>query len=85
MSLSRSALYKPKTNKDAPVDALEEAAVHARWGRVSAFQHMRKDGRAPMGLQTRVQGVVGDEAQLKRRTTNGSSHVRSHRLVVQPR
>ena len=49
VGLSRSALYKPKTNwatKDAPVvDALNEiVAVRARWGFWKCFTRMRKDG-----------------------------------------
>lgn len=72
MGLSRSALYKPKTDwaaKDAPVvDALNEiVAVRARWGFWKCFMRMRKDGR--LWNHKRVYRVYCEmKLNMKRRT-----------------
>ncbi|WP_353239265.1 IS3 family transposase [Limnohabitans sp.] len=72
VGLSRSALYKPKTDwaaKDAPVvDALNAiVAVRARWGFWKFFTRMRKDG-LPWNHK-RVYRVYCDmRLNMKRRT-----------------
>ncbi len=72
VGLSRSALYKPKTDwaaKDAPVvDALNEiVAVRARWGFWKCFTRMRKDGR-PWNHKRVYRVYCEMKLNMKRRT-----------------